>query len=154
MVRLYSISNLLGCAPYKVRMCIVCSSPCRRSDCVAISTFGRDVQIIDPHAKTISMTFVATLLGHSGTVVQQAWNNSETCLVSADQSGQIMVWGQKRSTEALGIETSTPDLYESAQPENVGSHSVLICPNCQKKMEESQMLTHIEECVERSKTRS
>eukprot|EP01138_Halocafeteria_seosinensis_P007240 gb/GECG01007403.1/.p1 GENE.gb/GECG01007403.1/~~gb/GECG01007403.1/.p1 ORF type:complete len:733 (+),score=73.31 gb/GECG01007403.1/:1-2199(+) len=122
-------------------------SPCRRSDCVAISTFGRDIQIIDPHAKTISMTFVATLLGHSGTVVQQAWNNSETCLVTADQSGQVVIWGQKRSTEALGIETATPELYESVQPEPAASHSVLICPNCQKKMKESQMLTHIEECV-------
>lgn len=107
------------------------------------------MQIIDPHAKTISMTFVAALLGHSGTVLQLAWNNSETCLVTGDQSGKVVIWGQKKATEALGIEAKSQQLSElsKSQKPSAPISSAFICPNCQKRIKESQMLSHVEECV-------
>lgn len=69
-----------------------CLAPCSDSDVLAAGTAGGEGMLLDPHARTITRTYVANLLAHSKEVTCVAWGSQERLVGTADATGAVVFW--------------------------------------------------------------
>ena len=69
-----------------------CLAPCRESDVLGAGTAGGEGMLLDPHARTITRTYVANLLAHSREVTCIAWGSHERLVGTADATGAVVFW--------------------------------------------------------------
>ena len=71
-----------------------CVQPCSGHDVLGLGTASGECVVLDPHAKTITRTYVANLLAHAADVTACSWSRGEDVFVSADASGAVVFWRQ------------------------------------------------------------
>ncbi len=92
LVYAYVQPGYVGKRPRGDDCIFTCLAPCSGSDVLAAGTVGGEGMLLDPHARTITRTYVANLLAHACGVTCVAWGAGEQLVGTADSSGAVVMW--------------------------------------------------------------